>query len=166
MEVLASTNKMSAITFLSLCFSSKNGTRTTLLTILVWHITILTDLFLIIPSLLHFYCCLQYQFGSRLSLFVTDYIFIDSFVQNIVPHSPSGLGTLPVGSRVSLIADTSMLIAENHTKTQPAISANLTTIRQMCICFNDQTHSYLNTQRNLPCLHHRHLKGLTAPQQD
>ena len=80
MEVLASMNRMSAITFLSFYFSSKNGTGPHFLTILVWHITTLMDLLLHISSLPHFYCCLRYQFGSRWSLFVTDYIFIDGSV--------------------------------------------------------------------------------------
>ena len=79
MEVLASTNRMSAITFLSFYFSSKNGTGP-LLIILVQHITTLMDLLSHISSLLHFYCCLRYQFRSRWSLFVTDYIFIDGSV--------------------------------------------------------------------------------------
>ena len=104
----------------------------------------LTDPLLHISSLPHFYCCLQYQFGSRWSLFMTDYIFIDGsvFCSKVVPHSPSGLGTLVVGLRVPPIAETSVPIAENHTKTQPATSANLTTARRMCICLNNQTHCY------------------------
>ena len=47
----------------------------------------------------------------------------------------SGVGTLPDSLRVPPIA-------ENCTKTQPVAGTNFTTIRQMCICFNDHTHSY------------------------
>ena len=111
---------------------------------LVWHITTLMDLLLHISSLPHFYCCLRYQFWSRWSLFVTDYIFIDSsvFCSKSYTTFSKWFGTLPVGSRVPSIAENSVQIAENYTKTQPATGANFTTARQMCICFSDQTHSY------------------------
>ena len=75
------------------------------------------------------------------------------FVQKFSPHSPSSLRTLPVGSRVPSIVETSVPIAENHTKIQPATGANFTTIRRTCICFNDQTHPHPPTRRiSLVCI--------------
>ena len=51
------------------------------------------------------------------------------------------------------IAETSMLIAENCIKTQPATGTNFTTARRTCICFNDQTHPYLPDRRiSLACI--------------
>ena len=47
-----------------------------------------------------------------------------------------------VSLRVPPIAETSMPIAENCTKTEPATGTNFTTARRTCICLNDQTHSY------------------------
>ena len=76
-----------------------------------------------------------------------------------------GLGTLPVGSRLPPIAETSALIAENCTKTQPSTGTNFTTIRRTCICFSDQTHSY-PPHRRIPLLASLTSQEIPAPQQD
>ena len=69
------------------------------------------------------------------------------FIQTFLLHFPSSHGTLPVGQRVPLTAETSAPIAENHTKIQSATGANFTTTGQMCTCFNDQTYPYLPARR-------------------
>ena len=56
-------------------------------------------------------------------------------------------------AQVPLIAETSMPIAENCIKTQPATGTNFTTARRMCICFNNQTHPYPPDKRiSLACI--------------
>ena len=44
---------------------------------------------------------------------------------------------------MSLIAETSALIADNCTKTKSAIGTNFTTVRRVYFCFNNQIHTYL-----------------------
>ena len=60
---------------------------------------------------------------------VTDYVFIDGSVFCSKIYTAFSKWSLPVGSRVPPIAEISMPIAENCTKTQPATGANFTTAR-------------------------------------
>ena len=58
-----------------------------------------------------------------------------------------------------------MPIADNCTKTQPAIGTNFTTIRRAYICLNDQTHSYPPAEES-PLLGSLTSQEIPAPQQD
>ena len=86
------------------------------------------------------------------------------FVQKFTPHSPSGLGTLPVGSRVPLIAETSQL---QKTTLRPSQKLVQTSPLQDERVFASMTRPILIHQtEESPLLASLTSQEILAPQQD